>query len=220
MAVCKCGEKAFTFTKYSIEGKHAVSKCGSFKDTKKGPCDFFETVFTSTIHKCTEMETSKIETRKKKDTKESKLNKFITYYELCVDSNLPTDNVVANIDHLLTFMGYKIFNTDFENIKDLKKRLRGNPDRSVVPPPIKKYTITEVPEHLGVFRIKKSKKKKMKMKMKSKDTVLIQEENGENSSDEEPHSENEEDNSFDIEKCDSDDDSEDFAEDDTGNFSD
>lgn len=215
MTFCKCGEKAFTFTKYSIEGRYAVSKCGSFKDFKKGPCDFFENVFINSIDTSRKMDTTKIVPRQKKDTKESKLEKFIKYYELCEDSNLPVNNVVANINHLLTFMGYKIFNTDVENIKDLKRRLLGNPDRLVPQPSIKKYIITEVPEHLGVIKIKKSKKKKTKPKNK-----LIIQEDCEESSEEESDSENEEDIGFDIEKCDSDNDTEEFDEDDTGNFSD
>ena len=214
MAFCKCGEKAFTFTKYSVEGKYSVSKCGSFKDSKKGPCDFLETVFINPIDTpLEEMDTSKNIPSKELDTKETKLKKFIAYYELCENSNLSVNNAVANINHLLTFMGYKIFNTDVENIDDLKKRLLGNPDKPVIHTPIKKYTITEVPEHLGVIKIKKCKKKKMK----SKNKIIIQEE--ESSEEEESCSENVEDIGFDIEKCDSDDDIEDF-EDDTGNFSD
>jgi hypothetical protein len=233
---CACGTKAFFFEKTTRNGIFNVYKCDTSETKKKGKCDFFHTEKIKDVFFIDppprEEIYDKIEKINPREMYIKKINLYIKLYKNV--THLPKEystNYIANINYILKRLNMPLFFEDKESIETLSKRVELNVCKKYIAPnnifPVK---LIEYTQELEIKKkVKNVKKRKYKSKIKA-DTKLdfnnfIEEEDKEedaenrsicsNSNSESVIDEN--DNTFDIDKYDSEPED---AVDDSGAFSD
>ena len=242
---CDCGYTAFYYQKFADNKKWNVYECGHamIESKKKTKCDMNICEYISEIN-CPETKKHIVHIQKEKIEVEKlyrdDLQKYIHLCEITQKfSKKYRWNYISNINFLLRKLNFDLYFEDKETLESLKHRIKNK----CVPRLIKKsefpIKLVDYPDYLAVLKkepiiIEKKKKKTEKIKKKSekikKKHLLLEgddrEENeNENKpreeilpSDAESDSEDEGDNTFDVDNYDSGEDYEDF--DDGGAFSD
>jgi len=246
---CECGYPAFYYKKYADNGKWNVYRCGHsmIESKKKTKCDMHICEYISEIN-CPKIVKQKVNGKEEKiDTEKLYRDNLQKYIHLCeITKNFSKKyrwNYIANINFLLRKLNFDFYFEDKETLESLKHRIKNK----YVPQVIKKrefpIKLIDCPEYLTI-RSKEPVEdvKKNKTIKKKKKTELINKKNfsfvgeypeepdepEENEtrpqektiqSDTESESENEDDNTFDVENYDSGDDYEDL-DNDSGGFSD
>lgn len=220
--ICDCRLPCFTFTKFTQDQKYISYRCGSYiPECKKKICHYKKDVLICSVTFPENIKNKDdIIVHSDKDDFEV-LDNYIHLYEITYGKNLKTDNIISNINFILSKLNYKLFLTERENIQQLKQRITRPPDNIVIKKQSKPMILIEIPENLKTVTKKYNKAKKKEQvytlstcynKSKSK---KIQ--NNNDDSDNDSDSQLDEDEGFDIENFDSDDNGDDFYD---GNFSD
>ena len=172
--ICDCNLKCFEFEKlHFVDGEYIKTKvyrCGYNVDNKKKKkCDFKQEVFISNFTPVYKENISK----NYKQNEKNLVNDLYKYIDRFENFNDERTRYIASshINYIVSLMGYKCFLKDKETISELKIRLKGNPDKSIITPQ-KTTNILDIPNEL---RTKKSTKteKKIKEAKKSKETKNI-----------------------------------------------
>lgn len=240
---CECGYNAFYYQKTENYKKWNVYKCGHvmIESKRKTRCDMNICEYISEIN-CPEIEKQKVHAKEEKINRKKlyrdDLQKYIYLCEITQKfSKKYRWNYVANINFLLRKLNFDLYFEEAETLESLKQRIKNK----YVPRVIKKtefpIKLTDYPDYLAVLKkepIIIEKKKKESEKIKKKHFLLAGGDQGEleeneNKNENKPReeilpsdtvsdSEDEGDNTFDIDNYDSGEDYEDF--DDGGAFSD
>ena len=240
---CECGYTAFYYQKFADNKKWDVYKCGHamIESKKKTRCDMNICEYISEIN-CVETKKHKVHIEKEKiDPEKLYIDDLQKYIHLCEITQKFSKkyrwNYISNINFLLRKLNFDLYFEDKETLESLKHRIKNK----CVPRVIKKtefpIKLVDYPDYLAVLKkepiiIEKKKKKSEKIKKKhflltGNEQEELEENENENEnkpreeilpSDAESDSEDEGDNTFDIDNYDSGEDYEDF--DDGGAFSD
>lgn len=240
---CDCGYTAFYYQKFAGNKKWNVYKCGHamIESKKKTKCDMNICEYISEIN-CPETKKHIVHIQKEKiDAEKLYRDDLQKYIHLCKITQKFSKkyrwNYIANINFLLKKLNFDLYFEDKETLESLKHRIKNK----YVPRVIKKtefpIKLVDYPDYLAVLKkepiiIEKKKKKSEKIKKKhflleGDDQEELEENQNKNEnklseeilpSDAESDSEDEGDNTFDIDNYDSGEDYEDF--DDGGAFSD
>tara|TARA_B110001450_G_scaffold42652_1_gene38895 strand:- start:13180 stop:13917 length:738 start_codon:yes stop_codon:yes gene_type:complete len=174
---CACGSKAFFFEKITQDGIFNVYKCDTSETKKKGKCDFFYTEKIKDVFFIDppprEEIYDKIEKIEKINPRELYIKKINLYIKLYKNvTHLPKEystNYIANINYILKRLYMPLFFEDKESIETLSKRIELNVCKKYIAPdnifPIRLLEYTQELE------IKKKVKSDNKRNFKSKRKV-------------------------------------------------
>lgn len=131
---CACGSKAFFFEKITRDGIFNVYKCDTSETKKKGKCDFFYTekikdafFIDPTPREEIYDKIEKIEKINPREVYIKKINLYINLYKNV--THLPKEystNYIANINYILKRLYMPLFFEDKESIETLSKRIELN----------------------------------------------------------------------------------------------
>ncbi len=235
---CKCGNRALFFEKFTEDGIFNTFKCDTQESKKKGKCDFFHVEKIKDIkdiniasvqnNKTTEEQNPPQLTAIKMYTKD--LFQYIKLYKNV--THLPetySTAYTANINHILKRLNMPLYFANTESIDSLENRINMNVcvkrvERTNIYP----ITLTEYHLEIAVpMNIIKNKKRKIKISAKlsklpdfksfieqeekTKNTIIT-DNNSVCSDNESVLSEDDNDNTFDVDNCDSDQDVDDDIE--------
>ena len=221
---CYCGYPAFFYRAHSDDKKYNVYKCGhtNVESKKKMSCEMDFREFVGDIPGVfKETPTTEHIIQEKEDPIEKTKQEIRNYIYLCEITKYKTGNYIANINHLLGRLNFKLYFPERETLESLKTRIEDKhvprvPKKNIFP-----VNIIEYPECFKIKQTKPRRKKVVKKQVKFNPVIarVVPRKPTEEillSDAETDESEDEMDNTFDVDNYDSGED----MDDDEGAFSD